>query len=165
MEKCGLSASIIKMLARIFSNKYFAVLVRVVLGALFIYASIDKIANMPDFAKIIHNYKILPVQLDNLLAIFLPWLEFITGLCLVIGKFERGALLITSAELAVFIIALSLALIRGLDISCGCFSVKPSTTSEVWLRIIEDVFMLFFSVNLFLNLPPDEVNFDYEKDF
>jgi uncharacterized membrane protein YphA (DoxX/SURF4 family) len=153
------------MLTKIFTNKYFAVLVRVALGALFIYASMDKIANMPDFAKIIHNYKILPVQIENLLAVFLPWLEFITGLCLIIGRFERAALLIVSAELVVFIIALSQALIRGLDISCGCFSVKPSSTSEVWLRIIEDIFMLFFSVNLYLNLPPEEVNFDYEKDF
>jgi len=57
-------------------------------------------------------------------------------------------------------------LIRGLDISCGCFSVKPSSTSEVWLRIIEDFIMLFFSVNLYLNLPPDEEPvLDYEKDF
>ncbi len=153
------------MLTKIFTNKYFAILVRVGLGALFIYASMDKIANMTDFAKIIHNYKILPVSLENLLAIFLPWLEFVTGLCLIIGKFERGALFITSSVLVVFIIALSQALIRGLDISCGCFSVKPSSTSEVWLRIIEDIFMLFFSVNLYLNLPPEEVNFDYEKDF
>lgn len=165
MEKRWVSGSIIYMLAKIFSNKNFAVLVRVALGALFIYSSMDKIANMPDFAKIIQNYRIMPVQLVNLLAIFLPWLEFVTGICLVIGKFERGALLITSAELVVFIFALSQALVRGLDISCGCFSVKPSTTSEVWLRIIEDIFMLFFSVNLYLNLPPEEVNFDYEKDF
>lgn len=153
------------MLTKLFTNKNFALLVKVALGALFIYASLDKIANMSDFAKIIHNYKILPVGLVNLLAIFLPWLEFVTGLCLIIGKFERGALLLTSTVLVVFIIALSQALIRGLDINCGCFSVKPSSTSDVWLRIIEDIFMLFFSVNLYLNLPPDEVNFDYEKDF
>jgi len=148
-----------------FSNKNFALLVRVVLGALFIYASMDKIANMPDFAKVIFNYKILPAQLVNLLAIFLPWIEFVIGLCLVIGKFERASLMIYSAMLVVFIIALSQALIRGLDISCGCFSVEPSTTSDVWLRIVEDIIMLFFSINLYLNLPPEEINLDYEKDF
>lgn len=153
------------MITKLFTNKYFALLVRIVLGALFIFSSMDKIANMPEFAKIILNYKILPVQLVNPLAIFLPWLEFVIGLCLVIGKFEKAALIIYSAMLVVFIIALSQALIRGLDISCGCFSVEPSTTSEVWLRIIEDIIMLFFSVNLYLNLPPDEIILDYEKDF
>jgi uncharacterized membrane protein YphA (DoxX/SURF4 family) len=153
------------MLNKLFTNKKFALLVRVVLGALFIYSSMDKIANMSDFAGIILNYKILPVQIVNLLAIFLPWLELVIGLCLVIGKFERASLLIYSSMLVIFIIALSQALIRGLDISCGCFSVEPSTTSEVWLRITEDIVMLFFSVNLYLNLPPEEINLDYEKDF
>jgi uncharacterized membrane protein YphA (DoxX/SURF4 family) len=153
------------MLNKLFTQKYFAPLVRIVLGAIFIYASMDKIANMPDFAKVILNYRILPVQLVNLLAIFLPWLEFVLGVFLIIGKFERASLLVYSAMMVVFIIALSQALIRGLDISCGCFSVKPSTTSEVWLRIIEDIIILFFSVNLYLNLPPEEINLDYEKDF
>ncbi len=153
------------MLNKLFTQKYFAPLVRIVLGAIFIYASMDKIANMPDFAKVILNYKILPVQLVNLLAIFLPWLEFVLGVFLIIGKFERASLLVYSAMIVVFIIALSQAQIRGLDISCGCFSVKPSSTSEVWLRIIEDIIILFFSVNLYLNLPPEEINLDYEKDF
>jgi len=153
------------MLNKLFTQKYFAPLVRIVLGAIFIYASMDKIANMPDFAKVILNYKILPVQLVNLLAIFLPWLEFVLGVFLIIGKFERASLLVYSAMMVVFIIALLQAQIRGLDISCGCFSVKPSSTSEVWLRIIEDIVILFFSVNLYLNLPSEEINLDYEKDF
>ena len=153
------------MLNKLFTQKYFAPLVRIVLGAIFIYASMDKIANMPDFAKVILNYKILPVQMVNLLAIFLPWLEFVLGVFLIIGKFERASLLVFSAMIVVFIIALSQAQIRGLDISCGCFSVKPSSTSEVWLRIIEDIIILFFSVNLYLNLPQAEINLDYEKDF
>ena len=141
---------------KVFGNKNFLVLVRVVLGGLFIYASLDKIANMPDFAKVIYNYKILPVQFVNLLAIFLPWLEFITGFCLILDKFVRGALLIYSTLLVIFTIALSQALIRGLDIACGCFSVKPSSTSEIWLRIIMDLIMLFFSVELYLHTPSEE---------
>ncbi|MEO8514338.1 MAG: MauE/DoxX family redox-associated membrane protein [Ignavibacteria bacterium] len=130
---------------RLFENKYFVIAVRVVLGAVFMYASFDKMANPEEFAKIIDNYHLLPYQLVNPLAIFLPWLEFITGLLLVVGKWVKGSLLIYTASLVVFIIALSQALIRGLDISCGCFSVHPSTTSEVWLRIIEDLVLLSFS--------------------
>jgi uncharacterized membrane protein YphA (DoxX/SURF4 family) len=153
------------MLTRLFTNKYFALLVRVVLGGLFMYASMDKLANMGDFAKILHNYKMLPVELVNLFAIFLPWLEFIVGFCLVIGKYERASLLLYSFMLIIFTIALTQALVRGLDISCGCFSVKPSTTSEVWLRIVEDIIMLFFSVNFYLNLPEEDIVINYERDF
>lgn len=143
---------------KLFEIRSFAILVRIVLGALLMYASLDKMANTGEFAKIIHNYRILPVQLENLLAIFLPWLEFITGLCLIIGKFPKGSSFIYSSILIIFIIALSQALIRGLDIACGCFSVKPSSTSEVWLRIIMDFIMLFFSVNLFLFIPEEQSN-------
>lgn len=165
MEGCRLPTKLIEKLIvymnnikKLFEIKSFSILVRIVLGALLMYASIDKMANTGEFAKIIHNYRILPVQLENLLAIFLPWLEFITGLCLLIGKFQKSSLLIYSSVLVIFIIALSQALIRGLDIACGCFSVKPSSTSDVWLRIIMDIIMLFFSVNLFLSVPEEKIN-------
>ena len=138
---------------RLFENKYLVIAVRVVLGALFMYASFDKMANPEAFANIIDNYHLLPFQFVNPLAIFLPWLEFITGLLLIIDKWVKGSLLIYSALLVIFIIALSQALIRGLDISCGCFSVNPSSTSEVWLRIVADIVMLFFSVMLYKYYP------------
>jgi len=134
---------------KLFGNKIFILIVRFILGGLFIYASMDKMTNTADFVKVIHNYKILPVSLENLLAIFLPWLEFVTGLFLLVGKYNKGALFIYNIFLCIFILALSQALVRGLDINCGCFSVKPSSTTEIWLRIIEDIVMLFFSFNLY----------------
>jgi uncharacterized membrane protein YphA (DoxX/SURF4 family) len=133
---------------KLFENKYFAIAVRITLGAVYMYASFDKMANPALFADIIDNYHILPYQLVNPLAIFLPWMEFITGLLLVVGKWVKGSLLLYTTLLVIFIIALSQALIRGLDISCGCFSVNPSTTSEVWLRIVEDIILLTASVLL-----------------
>ncbi len=134
---------------KFFQNKYFDVTARIILGGLFMYASFDKMVNQEAFLKIIHNYKVLPVQLENPLAMFLPWMEFLTGLCIVINKWVKGAWLLYSTMLAMFIIALTQALVRGLDISCGCFSVQPSSTSTVWLRIIEDIIMLFFSINFY----------------
>ena len=38
---------------------------RLILGGVFIYASIDKILNPGDFAKIINNYHVLPFGLEN----------------------------------------------------------------------------------------------------
>lgn len=130
---------------KLFQNKYFIIAARIVLGAVFMYASFDKMANPEAFANIIDNYHLLPYQLVNPLAIFLPWLELITGLLLITGKWVKGSLLIYNALLVIFIIALVQALIRGLDISCGCFSVNPSSTSEVWLRVIEDIALFFVS--------------------
>jgi len=140
---------------KLFGNKNFHLVARIVLGAVFMYASFDKLANAQAFADVISNYKMLPVQLVNPLAIFLPWVELITGLFLITGKWVKGSLLIYTTLLVIFIIALAQALIRGLDISCGCFSVKPSSTSEVWLRLVEDIVLLFVSVNLY-RFAPDE---------
>lgn len=134
---------------KLFENKYIALAARIILGAVFMYASFDKMANPEAFANIIDNYHLLPYQLVNGLAIFLPWLEFITGLFLITGKWIKASLTIYNVLLVVFIIALAQALIRGLDISCGCFSVNPSSTSEVWLRVIEDIGLLFVSLMLF----------------
>jgi hypothetical protein len=149
-------------MSKLFNNKNFLIFVRIVLGGLFVYSSMDKLANMADFARVIHYYRILPVGFENILAIFLPWLELITGLFLLVGRFTKGASLIYSVFLCIFIIALSQALIRGLDISCGCFSVKPSSTSEVWLRIIEDIVILYFSINLY-RYTAVEKDFNFEK--
>jgi uncharacterized membrane protein YphA (DoxX/SURF4 family) len=134
---------------KFFENRYIYLFSRAILGGLFMYASFDKMANPEAFANIIDNYHILPYQLVNPMAIFLPWLEFITGLLLVVGKWVKGSLLIYSSLLIIFIIALAQAVVRGLDISCGCFSVQSSSTSDIWVRIILDIVMLFFSVNLF----------------
>lgn len=141
---------------KLFTNKHFVLLARVVLGAIFVYSSFDKMANPEAFLKIIHNYKLLPVQLENPLAIFLPWTELILGFLLIFGKWEKASLLLYNIIMIIFVIALSQSLIRGLDISCGCFSVSPSSTSDVWLRIILDIITLFFSVNLYRYWPESE---------
>lgn len=151
----------ISKMKKLFENKNFVIAARIILGALFMYASFDKMANPQAFADIINNYRILPLQLVNPLAIFLPWIEFITGLFLITGKWVKGSLLLYSTLLVIFIIGLTQSLIRGLDISCGCFSVKPSSTSDVWLRIIEDLIMIFFSINLYRYYPEGNIKTEH----
>jgi len=100
-----------RTLTNIISNKYLVLAIRLVLGIVFIYAAIDKIANPAAFAQSIYNYRMLPHTFINFMALTLPWLEIIWGSALLIGFM-----------LFIFIIAISFALVRGLDISCGCFS-------------------------------------------
>ena len=67
---------------------------RIVLGIVFIYASYDKILHPAAFAKVIYNYQILPDELINLSAIFLPWLELVIGSLLIIGIWLPGSVFI-----------------------------------------------------------------------
>ena len=123
---------------------------RIVLGAVLIIASIDKILHPEAFAKVIGNYNVLPFGLENILAIILPILELFVGCCLIFGIMLDGSAIITAGMMFVFIIALSQAMIRGIDINCGCFkvSVDNGGGNIGYRRIIEDI--IFLGLSLFI---------------
>lgn len=99
---------------------------RIILGAIFVWASFDKLLHPNEFAEIIYNYKIFTRQMVNLPAVVLPWIEFACGMLLIIGFFCRGSALIINCLLIIFMAALGYAFYRGLDIRCGCFTLSPA---------------------------------------
>tara|TARA_B110000014_G_scaffold112616_1_gene77278 strand:- start:1255 stop:1707 length:453 start_codon:yes stop_codon:yes gene_type:complete len=113
---------------------------RIVLGGIFIYASLDKIAHPAEFAKAIGNYHVLPFGLENLLALTLPWLELLAGVALITGVMVDGAAIMVIIMNIVFIFAISQALARGISIECGCFSVTTEGGDNIGLQtIIRDI--------------------------
>ena len=117
-------------------------LCRLALGGIFVYASLDKIAHPGEFAKIIANYAILPDFLVTLPALVLPWVELVAGLCLVAGLWRRSSALLLSLLLLVFMAALSFNAVRGIDVSCGCFSTSAGDTENAWVLIFRDLLIL-----------------------
>ena len=113
---------------------------RIVLGGIFIYASLDKIAHPAEFAKAIGNYHVLPFGLENLLALTFPWLELLAGVALITGVMVDGAAIMVIIMNIVFIFAISQALARGISIECGCFSVTTEGGDNIGLQtIIRDI--------------------------
>ena len=96
-------------------------IVDLVAGGIFIYAGALKILDPVGFANDIDNYKILPWFISVRLAFYLPWLEIFCGLALIFRFLYRGGLSILAALTSVFIVAIVVAKVRGLDITCGCF--------------------------------------------
>jgi uncharacterized membrane protein YphA (DoxX/SURF4 family) len=128
-----------------------ALLARLILGVVFIYAGIDKIIHPAAFAEVIYNYQILPDYLINLTAIVLPWLELVVGLFLLLGLFREGSVFIVTGLMVVFLSAMIFNLARGLDIHCGCFSTVMDDTNGapmVWY-VIRDGFFLVPALYLF----------------
>jgi uncharacterized membrane protein YphA (DoxX/SURF4 family) len=95
---------------------------RIVLGLVFLLYGLDKILSPDDFARAIDNYRLLPEGLINLVAVILPWVECMCGLLLLAGQWVRSAALVSAFMLCVFLVAVSITLVRGLDINCGCFN-------------------------------------------
>lgn len=125
---------------------------RIILGIVFVYASYDKILHPAAFAKIIHNYQILPDELINLSAIFLPWLELTIGSFLIIGVWLPGSVFIANILLIIFFCALLYNKARGLDISCGCFSTSEGEAPESTFYLLRDFSFVIIAFYLFFKL-------------
>ena len=123
---------------------FFALICRLTLAIIFFYAGIEKIVNPRDFAVAIYNYQLLPDFAINLSAIFLPWLEVLIALSLVSGIYTRGAALISALLFLTFATALTINLVRGLDISCGCFGASSGNIN--WFYLARDLSLFCMSV-------------------
>tara|TARA_B110000116_G_scaffold236345_1_gene221913 strand:+ start:451 stop:903 length:453 start_codon:yes stop_codon:yes gene_type:complete len=126
-------------------------LARFILGAVFIYASLDKIADPVAFSTNIDNYHITPIAINNLAALIIPWVELIIGLSLITGVFLDGASILTMALLVFFIFIISQAYARGISLQCGCFKtvVDPALgdlKQEMLWRIFEDFLFLGLAI-------------------
>jgi uncharacterized membrane protein YphA (DoxX/SURF4 family) len=117
---------------------------RLVLAIIFFYAAIEKIAAPAEFAVAIYNYQLLPDFAVNALSVILPWLEIIVAVCLVAGLYVWGAALISSALFLTFAAALTISLVRGLDISCGCFGAASGSIN--WLYLGRDLSLMAISI-------------------
>lgn len=134
--------------------------VAIALGALFVYASLDKIASPQKFAKIVYHYGLVGPSTTlgytpaNLVAVVLPWLELLCGLLLITGLWRREAAALTALMLVVFIGAVGWALAHGIDIeNCGCFSVSGEGRAAGVKLILGDLGLLLAALYLAV-LPP-----------
>ena len=97
---------------------------RIILGVVFIVASYHKILDPASFSNNIHNFHITPSAVENLAALFIPWLELILGVVLIFGVFLEGSISLTIGLYIFFIFILSQAVFRGIDVHCGCFKTE-----------------------------------------
>ena len=123
---------------------------RVVLGCVWLLASYDKILNPEAFAKAVYNYQLLPDGLIYGTALFLPWLECVLGVLLISGRLLPGAIAISNGLLVVFMTAIFYNMVRGLDISCGCFSTSASESPIGVGTILRDLSFLLIALYLFV---------------
>lgn len=129
-------------------------ILRIALGLLFIGASAYKIATPGAFAHQIYNYKLLPTWAINPLALMLPWLQLLCGIALLINRWTLGAIALVVLMLAAFQTAVASALMRGLNIACGCF--KAGGSPATWLTFGRDSLILIAAVVLAYFIIRDE---------
>ena len=136
---------------RIIDNDYLTLVFRLAVGITFIYASYYKIVDPGGFARSIWYYHLMPGGVINITALILPWIELWCGLGLVFGFLYRGSIASIGVMTIVFIVAMSSALMRGIDIECGCFKVARAANSDIWKSLLFDVALIILIVQLWLS--------------
>lgn len=112
-------------------------LARLLVGGVFVYAGAPKAIHPEQFALAINNYRLLPDNLVSLVALIVPWLEVVVGGCLLSGLLTRAAAWLAGLLSAAFAVAVASAVMRGLDIECGCFSGSaPADWAHVGFNLV-----------------------------
>jgi putative oxidoreductase len=127
-------------------------ILRIFLGGVFIYAALTKIGHTREFGEIITHYQILPEHWTLPIAIWLPWVELTAGLGILSGWWKLGAATVITTLLFIFTAALSLSLIRGIDINCGCFSTGSTAHLPILVDLLRDIVFTAMGVALLFRL-------------
>ena len=99
---------------------YAVIAARLLLGGLLVYTGYIKLLDLPKFAEDVSNFKMMPLPLNRVTAIVLPWNELVVGCLLILGIWSRAAALASLFFFTVFAIAVTSAIARNLNIECGC---------------------------------------------
>ena len=132
------------------SNSSIYVVVRIIIGMIFLYASYDKIIHPDRFAEIITNYQIVPLIFVNTTAIWLAWLELIISILIISGVWVRASALLLICLVVLFIGGISSALVRGITLNCGCFSTDSSGSVRTWGTLWQEGLLLLGCLYLWI---------------
>lgn len=119
-----------------------AFVLRLGLAAVFIYAGAVKAPAPARFAVDIESYQILPASVAALAAFYLPYLEIVAGMALLVPRVVAGGALLLGGLTGVFLVALLSAWARGLEIRCGCFGAGEAASSSYAWWMIRDALLL-----------------------
>lgn len=131
----------------------FSALARFGLAAVWIFAGATKLGNHMTVTQSIEAYEIFTPYWSSLLASIIGPAELAGGLILLLGIKIRPAGWVSFGVLVLFVIGLSSAYSRGLQIDCGCFGPDPDSSGGDLLWVIaRDIGLI--AVTLFMIYRP-----------
>lgn len=116
---------------------------RVFMSGLFLWSGGSKLLDPVGFARAIEGYQMVPQHVVVWMAWVVPWLETWIAVTLWVSPvFHKAAWGWIFGLLMVFTVAKVSAVVRGLDIQCGCtYSGTPLT----WSSVLENLFYLLLT--------------------
>ena len=110
---------------------------------LWLVAALGKLKDPVKFMGGVSQYGLLPDAGVPLTAVFMPGVELLLGLSLLLGRRVRASALLANGLMGVFIVAMGSAMARGLELDCSCFDLLNFGPSIVgWKTIFRDLIMM-----------------------
>lgn len=126
-----------------------AVLTRLSLAVIFIYAGITKVQQPALFALAIDAYQLLPAWAVLAVAYALPWVEIALGVALAASFWRRPIALASTVLLGLFFTAMFVTYLRNIQADCGCFgfgeAISPRTLVRDGTMVLASGFLLWRS--------------------
>ncbi len=143
---------------KILNSDILKIIARIMVGLVFLIFGLEKIPVPNVFAGEIMNYGFFPLFSVNLIAIFLPWVEVLVGIFVLLGIRLQSAATFSGILMILFIISVGIAMAKGLDISCGCSSSHNIKVG--WQKIFENLGYLILCIYIFI-FPNSKFSLDY----
>jgi uncharacterized membrane protein YphA (DoxX/SURF4 family) len=129
-----------------------ALVARFALGGIFLLAGAAKLPRHDEFVHVVRRYEIGPRRLSELVARWLPLFEIVCGTLLVVGLATPLAAGAVAAALVVFSVAVSINLLRGREIDCGCTGTSFAKRIS-WGLVARDVVLAAAAVIVAVGAP------------
>ncbi|MDO9334384.1 MAG: MauE/DoxX family redox-associated membrane protein [Dehalococcoidales bacterium] len=130
----------------ILKNKWVVLAFRVILGGIFLAASISKILDRSGFVSTVVGYELIPRTLAEVYGWVIPWVELYIGCSLVLGVLPRVSAAMSIPLVISFAVASSYALEKFPDSICGCFGSFIALSHPVSLTIDGIMFLLALAI-------------------
>ena len=132
----------------------FSLLFRILLGLIFLFAGIAKISDPVRFIFRFREFDLFSEAVIPFMVLYLPWLEFILGLFLILGLLYRASAFLLACLNTMFAIAILTVVVRGMEIDCGCFGMladilKIPDSADI-KAVIRNVIFIGISVYIFI---------------
>ena len=130
-------------------KEWYGLLARLVVGGVWLAAGALKVPDPASSVRAVRAYDLLPESVVPTIGHALPALEIVLGVALIVGVLVRGAAVLSAILQVAFIIGISSAWARGLQIDCGCFGdggFDADATAKYPWEIARDVGLLLLSL-------------------
>jgi uncharacterized membrane protein YphA (DoxX/SURF4 family) len=133
------------------AQPWLGLIARLILGGVLFIAGYLKVGATDKSPMAVRAYEMLPISVANLFGLVLPFFEVAIGALLILGALTRVVAILGGITMFAFIIAISQAWVRGLNIDCGCFggggAVAPGDTRYLQ-EILRDAGLVFLALYL-----------------